>query len=96
MHDILCLANAKHEGDRFLIIGVADPSENCEIIGLDENSTKRKKEADLNDFLSGKEFAGGYIPKINIKTLNFDNKEIDVIIIKNSDKKTILFREKSG
>ena len=38
VHDILCLANTKHDGDRFLIIGVADPSKNCEIIGLDENT----------------------------------------------------------
>lgn len=96
LHDILCLANAKHQGDRFLIIGVADPSENCEIIGLDNNTTKRKKEADLNDFLSRKDFAGGHIPKINIKTLNFNNKEIDVIIIKNSDKKPFYLEKGCG
>lgn len=59
VHDILCLANTKHDGDRFLIIGVADPSKNCEIIGLDENTPKRKKEAELNDCLNSKEFGGG-------------------------------------
>ena len=56
LHDILCLANAKHNGDRFLIIGVDDPKEDCEIIGLDETTEKRKNEADLNDFLNSKEW----------------------------------------
>ena len=87
LHDIICLSNAKHDGDRYLIIGVADPTDNCEIIGLEENSPNRKKECDLNDFLSSKSFAGGNIPEINVRTLNFEGKDIDIIIIKNSYKK---------
>lgn len=43
VHDILCLSNAKHDGDRFLIIGVDDPSEDCKIIGLDKKNCKKKK-----------------------------------------------------
>ena len=73
VHDILCLANTKHDGDRFLIIGVADSSKNCEIIGLDENTPKRKKEAELNDCLNSKEFGGGNVPIVNVRTLNIDN-----------------------
>lgn len=87
LHDIICLSNTKHNGDRYLIIGVADPADNCEIIGLENNTPNRKKECDLNDFLSNKPFAGGNIPKINVRTLNFEGKEIDIIIIKNSHKK---------
>lgn len=84
LHDILCLSNAKHAGDRFLIIGVDDPSENCEIIGLDENTANRKNEADLNDFINSKNFAGGNIPLVNVRTLEINDKEVDVIIIKNN------------
>lgn len=84
LHDILSLSNVIHEGDRFLIIGVSDPVEGCEIIGLNENTENRKKEADLNDFLNNLTFAERNVPKVNIRTLNFENKEIDVIIIKNS------------
>ena len=96
VHDILCLANAKHDGDRFLIIGVDDPSEDCKIIGLDENTPKRKKEADLNDILNNIEFSGGNIPIVNVRTLNIDNKEIDVIIIKNTMNKPYYLEKNYG
>lgn len=96
VHDILCLANAKHDGDRFLIIGVDDPSEDCKIIGLDENTPKRKKEADLNDLLNNIEFSGGNIPIVNVRTLNIDNKEIDVIIIKNTMNKPYYLEKNYG
>lgn len=96
LHDILCLSNTKHNGDRFLIIGVEDPSEDCKIVGLNENTTKRKKEADLNDFINSKEFGGGNVPIVNVRTLNIDNKEIDVIIIKNDMKKPFYLEEDYG
>ena len=96
VHDILCLANAKHDGDRFLIIGVDDPSEDCKIIGLDENTPKRKKEADLNDILNNIEFSGGNIPIVNVRTLNIDNNEIDVIIIKNTMNKPYYLEKNYG
>lgn len=96
VHDILCLANTKHDGDRFLIIGVADPSKNCEIIGLDENTPKRKKEAELNDCLNSKEFGGGNVPIVNVRTLNIDNKEIDIIIIKNDTQKPYYLEKNYG
>lgn len=96
VHDILCLANTKHDGDRFLIIGVADSSKNCEIIGLDENTPKRKKEAELNDCLNSKEFGGGNVPIVNVRTLNIDNKEIDIIIIKNDTQKPYYLEKNYG
>lgn len=96
VHDILCLANAKHDGDRFLIIGVDDPSEDCKIIGLDGNTPKRKKEADLNDILNNIEFSGGNIPIVNVRTLNIGNKEIDVIIIKNTMNKPYYLEKNYG
>lgn len=96
VHDILCLANAKHDGDRFLIIGVDDPSEDCKIIGLDGNMPKRKKEADLNDILNNIEFSGGNIPIVNVRTLNIGNKEIDVIIIKNTMNKPYYLEKNYG
>lgn len=43
VHDILCLANTKHDGDRFLIIGVADSSKNCEITVWMKILLKEKK-----------------------------------------------------
>lgn len=34
LHDILCLANALHKGNRFLIYGVSDPKSGCQIKGV--------------------------------------------------------------
>lgn len=48
---------------------------------------KEKKEADLNDILNNIEFSGGNIPIVNVRTLNINNKEIEVIIIKNTKNK---------
>lgn len=82
LHDILCLSNSLYKGDKYLIIGVADPSENCEIVGLVNRQTNRKNQSDLIDFLREKPFAGGMRPEIEIETVVLNRCEIDVIIIK--------------
>ena len=76
--------------------GVDDPRENCKIVGLTENTPNRKNEADLNDFLNSKTFAGGNIPTVNVRTLKIDNKEIDVIRIKNNIKKPFYLEKDYG
>lgn len=93
LHDILCLANANHDGDRYLIIGVSDPSEGCEIIGFNDSTPNRKKQSDLIDFLRNKSFAGHIRPSINLQTIEVDFIEIDVIIIKQSDRKPFYLTE---
>ena len=42
LHDIICLSNSLHKGDRYLIIGISDPDEGCEIIGLTKGQKDRK------------------------------------------------------
>ncbi len=42
IHDILCLANAEGEQDRYIIYGVDDNNRN--IVGIDQKSTDRKRE----------------------------------------------------
>lgn len=81
LHDILCLSNSLHRGNRYLIIGVSDPSEGALIIGLGIEDVNRKKQADYIDFLSNKNFAGDSRPEIEMHTIKIDEKEIDVIII---------------
>lgn len=82
LHDIICLANCHHKGDRYLILGVTDPPK-CEIKGLISGQENRKNQADINDFLSKIDFAGDNRPEIEFQTLKINEKEIDVIIIKN-------------
>lgn len=83
LHDIICLANCNHKGDRYLILGVTDPAKGCEIKGLISEQKNRKNQVKLIDFLSNIPFAGEYRPEVEIQTLKIDEKEIDIIIIKN-------------
>ncbi|MGN8224621.1 AlbA family DNA-binding domain-containing protein, partial [Gracilimonas sp. BCB1] len=93
LHDIICLSNSYHKGNRYLIIGVSDPAEGCEIIGLDENTPNRKKQSDLIDFLRTKSFAGHQRPSIGLKTIELNSKELDIIVIRNSDRKPFYITE---
>lgn len=83
LHDIISLANSVTSHDKYLIIGVADPRENCEIVGVQENQENRKSQAELIDFLRSKSFAGGIRPEIQLSTIEINDKNIDVIRIFN-------------
>ncbi|WP_405199075.1 helix-turn-helix domain-containing protein [Christiangramia sp. LLG6405-1] len=84
LHDILCLANCNYNGDRYLILGVKDPKDNCEIKGLEANKIGRKTQVQLIDFLRAQKFAGDNRPEVEIHTLEINDKIIDVIIILNN------------
>jgi hypothetical protein len=84
LHDIICLSNSLHKGEKYLIIGVADPVDNCEIIGLTNGQKNRKSQSNLIDFLREKPFAGGIRPEVEIETILINNLEIDIIKIKDN------------
>lgn len=80
LHDILCLSNSLHKGNKYLIIGV-DEKADYELRSVKGNK-KRKTQAELMDFLSKIKFAGDNLPKIKVETLVYsDDIEIDVIVI---------------
>ena len=81
LHDIICLANAMTHHNRYLIFGVDDPSNNCEIIGLQKQQDNRKSQAEFIDFLRTKKFSNGLRPVIELRTITVEQKEIDVLII---------------
>ena len=87
LHDIISMANCNHDGDRYLIIGVNDPSKNCTIKGLSSNTPNRCKSNHLASLLMGKAFAGDFRPEVDLETIVIDNKEVDIIIIKNKPHK---------
>ena len=82
LHDILCLSNSDYEGDRYIIFGVSDPTDNCEIIGVQGKS--RKNQCEIIDFLRSKNFSGDNRPEVELKTVLIESKEIDVLVIINS------------
>ncbi|MFI3303900.1 MAG: putative DNA binding domain-containing protein [Rikenellaceae bacterium] len=59
IHDLLCLSNAIHKGDRHLIIGVSD---SCEILGVYGDSN-RKRQNDVIDTLRSVPFSQEKIPE---------------------------------
>ncbi|MBA6316953.1 ATP-binding protein [Cellulophaga baltica] len=81
LHDILCLANCSHRGNRFLIYGVTDPDEGTEIIGLSKGHKNRKSQVQFIDFLRSKPFAGDCRPEIELHTLLINGLEIDILVI---------------
>jgi hypothetical protein len=81
LHDILSLANCKHSGNRYLIIGVSDPKDGCKIIGLRKQQENRKTQSEIVDFLRNKKFAGDIRPEVEVSTIILDEEEIDVIKI---------------
>ncbi|WP_286753521.1 MULTISPECIES: RNA-binding domain-containing protein [Sphingobacterium] len=83
LHDILCLSNCLYEGERYLIIGLTDPSSGCQLIGLEKNQANRKNQVSYIDFLRSIKFAGDNRPVLELKTLNLNGSEIDVLVIQN-------------
>jgi hypothetical protein len=77
-HDIICMANSLVDSDKYLILGVSDPSEGCEIIGVPEN---RKKQCDYIDFVRCLPFAGDIRPEVELHEITIDDKLIDVLVI---------------
>lgn len=81
LHDIICMANNLENRDAYLIYGVNDDGSVCGI----EHSNKRYTTADLIKFLRSKPFAGGFIPQVQLYTLEIEKHEIDVLIILRGD-----------
>lgn len=81
LHDIICMANNRADRDGYIIFGIEDGT--FEILGVNEDEN-RKNQQQIIDFLKDKKFVSGIRPTIELKTLNIENKEIDVLIIKNT------------
>jgi len=79
LHDILCLSNVIHPGDRYLIIGVSDEYELLDV----KANMPRRKQSDIIDLLKKKDFAEDSVPNVSLTTISINNSEIDVVVIKN-------------
>ena len=79
LHDIICMANNIDNRDAYIIIGVSDPP-CCKVSGNLINN--KKTQQNLIDFLKDKKFAGDIRPTVYVKTLQIENNEIDIIIVK--------------
>lgn len=92
LHDILCLSNTIHDGNRYLVIGV---SNKYELVDVNDGKLRRTQ-ANILDFLKTKKFSGDNNPNVSLDTVVIEGKEIDLITIKNELKKPyyLIFDEK--
>ena len=81
LHDLLCLANSLHKGNRYLIFGVEDLAKGAAFLGLQPETPGRKSQANYIDFVRNQKFAGGIRPEIELVSLTLDDKELDVRIM---------------
>ena len=86
IHDVLCLANAKHTGDRFLIFGVDDKDFALYPIDKDEG---RRTQADLAGLFRGNanKFFQSRFPEFYLKEVTIDGKLLDVLVIEDAPHK---------
>lgn len=87
LHDITCLANVIHDGDRFLIFGISD---DFEIVGLDSEEC-RFSQADVIGYLRQQPYAENNVPTIDIKFVEYAEKSVAVLSIKNERLKPFYF-----
>lgn len=87
LHDITCLANVIHDGDRFLIFGVSD---DFEVVGLDSEED-RFSQADVIGYLRQQPYAENNVPTIDIKFVEYAKKSVAVLSIKNERLKPFYF-----
>ena len=80
IRDVLCLANAKHTGDRFLIFGVDNQDF---FLHPTNEDPKRKTQANLADFFSknASKFFQSRFPEFYLKEITIDETSIDVLVI---------------
>ncbi|OLN31701.1 ATP-binding protein [Desulfosporosinus metallidurans] len=81
LHDIICMANNRADRDAYIIFGIVDKT--GEIVGVETDENRRNQQEIINQ-LKSKKFAGGVRPKIEMRTLEIQNHEIDVLIINNT------------
>lgn len=83
LHDILCMANNPANRDAYIIIGIEDGSKMISDVSIDDN---RKNQQNVIDLIREKpRWAGGNIPEVYVQTILISDKEIDIIIVKQSD-----------
>lgn len=83
LHDIICMANNLENRDAFIIFGI-DEENDFAMFSL-VNDENRRNNNEITTFLREKKFQGTIRPDVRVETVEIDNNEIDVLVIKNSN-----------
>ena len=86
IHDVLCLANADHEGDRFLIFGVEDSTLAVHSV---DNTANRRRQADIAGLFrdNASKFFQSRIPDFHLREVNYNGGLLDVLVIEDKPQK---------
>lgn len=93
IHDVLCLANAKHIGGRFLIFGVDDEDFSLHPINEDCGRRTRAEIATLFRDNASKFFQSRF-PEFYLEEITLDGTLLDVLVIENTSHKPYYLVEK--
>ena len=93
IHDVLCLANTKHTGDRFLIFGVDDKNFSLHAINTDAG---RRTQADLAGLFrdNANKFFQSRFPEFYLEEITLDGVLLDVLVIKDTPHKSYYLVER--
>lgn len=95
--DIICMANSLVKSDKYIIIGVTDPSLGCEVVGVARENSNRKTQNQYIDFIKSIEFAADRRPELELRTLILNEREVDVIVVFDKPEKPYyLSKDKDG
>ena len=86
IHDVLCLANADHEGPRYLIFGVKDGGGSVQTIKDDEG---RRSQSDIAGLFrdNASKFFQSRFPTFHLRTIEIFDEQVDVLVIEDEPKK---------
>ncbi len=90
LKDIICFANTVHDEDCYLIFGVSD---DFSVVGI---NGRRRKQADIIDSISNLHFAGDNLPQISVETIKYHDKDLDILIVHNTDNTPIYLKNCYG
>lgn len=93
VHDVLCLANAKHRGSRFLIFGIDDRDFSLHSINSDTNRRTQAYIADLFRANADKFFQSRF-PEFYLKEITIQGKLLDILLIEDAPYKPYYFVQK--
>ena len=95
IHDILCLANARHQGSRFLIFGVDDEDFSLHSISSD---TGRRTQAAIASLFrdNANKFFQSRFPEFYLTELSIDGALIDVLVVEDTSHKPYYLIERYG
>lgn len=94
VHDVLCLANARHQGPRYIIFGVSDSG----IVKSARKDKDRRSQAGVADLFRSiaPKFANQQTPEINLTTVRVRSGCVDVLTIGDRPHKPYYLVEKYG